>query len=79
MSKKELAEKLGFNFEEVKDILSEETMKSFEQNEVKGGEETNWGPLCASVPPPPPEPEPIPTPDPGPPTQACIPLWNSGC
>jgi len=38
MSKKELAEKLGFDFEEVKDILSEETLKSFEQNEIKGGD-----------------------------------------
>jgi len=38
MSKKELAEKLGFDFEEVKDILSEETLKSFEQNVILGGE-----------------------------------------
>jgi hypothetical protein len=38
MSKKELAEKLGFDFEEVKDILSEETLKSFEQKEIRGGD-----------------------------------------
>jgi len=38
MSKKELAEKLGFNFDEVKDVLSEETLKSFEQKNTFGGD-----------------------------------------
>lgn len=54
MSKKELAEKLGFDFEEVKDILSEETLKSFEQNYVVGGEDPTFGMPCLPPPPPPP-------------------------
>jgi len=48
MSKKELAEKLGFDFEEVKDILSEETLKSFEQTLVVGGDQTQ--PNCNGLP-----------------------------
>ncbi len=46
MSKKELAEKLGFDFDEVKDILSEETLKSFEQNSIIGGDEPVDGEIC---------------------------------
>ena len=48
MSKKELAEKLGFDFEEVKDILSEETLKSFEQKTIVGGEPVD-GEKCQIV------------------------------
>jgi hypothetical protein len=49
MSKKELAEKLGFDFEEIKDILSEETLKSFEQNSVVGGEEPTQDSSCPVI------------------------------
>ncbi len=54
MSKKELAEKLGFDFEEVKDILSEETLRSFEQNRIIGGVEPTFGAATCLPPPPPP-------------------------
>ena len=38
MSKKELAEKLGFDFEEVKAVLSEETLLSMQKTEIRGQE-----------------------------------------
>jgi len=38
ITKKEKAEKLSLNFDEVKDIFSEETLSAIEKAEIKGGE-----------------------------------------
>jgi len=59
MSKKELAEKLGFDFDEVKGILSEDTLKSMEKlNTIKGGIQGGCAPTfnsqCFCTPDPPP-------------------------
>lgn len=38
MKKEKLAKKLGLDYNEVKDLLSEDTLKSMELNEIKGGD-----------------------------------------
>jgi len=50
MKKKKLAKKLGLDYDEVKDLLSENTLKSMELNEIKGGENQAVDSCC--LPPP---------------------------